>query len=97
MPKSPILYREAFYAQIRGVSPDYLGNPPMRELEWNAVETELGTMVESRSCVTFAGDISQIKQIDGQDNSISRFSRVIEDAFQNQYGTGGGHCIDYNV
>jgi hypothetical protein len=98
MPKAPILYRESFYADIRGGPRDYLGNPAMRELEYYVVETEIGTMVEPRSLSpAFAQDANKVAQIDITDNSISKFSRTSEEVFQNQYGTGGASLADFNV
>jgi hypothetical protein len=98
MPKLPITYRESFYVEVRGGPKDYLGNPPLRELEWNSVETEIGMMVEPRSMIAFfAGNTEKVLNIDITENSVSKFSRTSEELFQNQYGTGGTFLSDFNL
>lgn len=95
MPKTPILYREAFYENVRSAGRDYLGYRPKRELEWYAVETELGTMVEPRTLA--AVDPAKVVNADATDMSISKFTEMEATDFQNQYGTGGGSLTDYGL
>ena len=98
MPKGPIMYRETFFCQVRGAPNDYLGQPSLKQLEWFVVETEIGTMVESRPISDMvAGELSQVKQLDMTDAAITRVSRIDEGIFQNQYGTGGSGMVDYNA
>ncbi len=97
MPKTPILYREAFFEVIRGGPRDYLGHRPKRELEWYAVETELGTMVETRTSINAVDAVGKTVNADLTDMSISKFTEMDAGDFQNQYGTGGGSLIDINV
>jgi hypothetical protein len=69
----------------------------LKQLEWFAVDTELGLMVESRPISDIVGgELGQVKQIDMTDAAINRISRIDETVFQNQYGTGGSGMIDYN-
>lgn len=97
MPRAPIVYREAFYETVRGGTRDYLGNQPKRELEWYVVETELGTMVEPRTSINAVDAVGKIVNADLTDMSVSKFTEMDAGAFQNQYGTGGGSLVDYNV
>ena len=97
MPKGPILYRETFFAHVRGSNNDYLGNRQLKQLEWNAVETELGTMVEPHSAIV-TPSLGSVVQVDVTDNAVTKVSIVNEDMFYSQYGTGGGHNgLDYNT
>lgn len=89
MPKAPILARTAFY--------DVLGyDKSVRLLDWNAVETSLGPMVEPRS---FEGGYGTVKvtDMDVYDSSFTRISQIDETTFANQYGTGGRQLlVDYS-
>lgn len=93
MPKTPVTYRETFYSEIRGS-----GNPPLlKHLEWNRIETELGTCVEPRAPLTAPGN-GNITQVDLTDFAANKISIIDEDTFQNQFGTGGPQApLDYNA
>ena len=96
MPKTPILYRESFYAELRGTRDATTGTPILQPLPWNRVETELGTMIEPRGGM-FGADVSgRIQQIDMVDVGVSKISIIDDGVFQTQFGTGGGQIIDYN-
>lgn len=97
MPRLPILYREGFYEIIRGGPRDYLGNFPIRELEWYAVDTELGPMVEPRTSINAIDAVGRVVNADLTDMSLSKLSLMDAGDFQNRYGTGGGSLVDYNL
>ena len=91
MPKSPITYRECFYSQIRGQAEGTL-----RRVEWNAVQTELGVMVESVS-PTWNASESAMANIDVTDVAFNKISIVDADQFYRSYNTGGSQISDTNA
>lgn len=94
MPKAPITYRETFFSEIRG---PYTGDRMLKHLEWNRVETELGTMVEPRAPLTSPDATGKISQIDLTEAAASKISIIDEGTFTAQFGTGGSGMFDYNA
>lgn len=80
MPKRPILERSVFY--------DVLSDATLMFLDFNVVETELGTMVEGAG---FEGGYGTLKVTDQDvfDASITRIVRMDRNIFTVQYGSGG--------
>lgn len=100
MPKTPITYRETFFAKIRGSGSggNTDRNPQLKPCDWNHVETDLGIMVEPRQPLTITG-LTAVSQIDMTDASINKVT-VLDDegSFQNDYLTGGPQLpIDFNA
>jgi len=94
MPKGPITFRESFYMQLRPL----IQNPPLyRPLEWNHVETELGTMVEPRVNVGSSDASGKIVNADITDVGVNKVSIIDDGDFQSQYGTGGGSLVDFGA
>ena len=95
MPRAPILSREAYYAKIHGShsSPHQMD---WERLQWNVVQTEQGVMVEPINSIIISFEQSKIINVDSQDNSFNQV-RLLDGhgEFQNIFGTGGAHCIDY--
>ena len=90
MPKTPILSRTSFYSPIRGTMDRTTNEPMLRRLEWNVVETELGTCVEPAVPVQMdASGIQPVAQVDFIDAAISRIQIIDDSTFQQQYGTYG--------
>ena len=87
MPKSPILYREAFY--------DVLNDGSYRDLDWNLVNTSIGACMEPRSLLGFG--TGKITNIDVVDASINKRSQLDEDTMYRLMGTAGRlFSIDFN-
>lgn len=97
MPKAPILYRETFYAPLRGTRDAVTSENMIQALPFNRVETELGTMVETRNFALAPDMGSKFQNVDAVDVSISKISIMDDGTFQTQFGTGGGTCIDYTT
>lgn len=95
MPKNPITSRIAYYVQVK----PFIQSPPLfRAIEWNAVETELGTMVEPRQSGIVPDATGKTVNLDVTDMAWTQLRQIEDDAtFQNQYGTGGTGLTDFNV
>jgi hypothetical protein len=90
MPKAPITFREVFFTPVRGQAEGTL-----RPLEWNHVETELGTMVEPYS-PTHSG-AAVVVNADVTDRAINKVSIMDDNKFYEQYHTGGTSLSDFNA
>lgn len=97
MPKAPITYREEFYSEVRGSRDPNTAAPLLKPIEWNRVETELGTCVEPRISQSAPDATGKVIQTDQTDAGISKITIMDEGTFQNQFGTGGGATVDYNT
>ena len=93
MPKTPILQRTAYLETLKDGS--------VRMLDWNAVETELGTMVEPRqnhldTQLPMAGNVG-FAAVDVYDMSFTRIIGTDSNTFYTQYGTDGQQVpIDFS-
>ena len=87
MPKAPILRRTLFYEIIPGSVTTVPGVPQMRLLDFCAVETELGTMVEPRQNPN--GLTDKGRNIDAFDADYTDIQMMDAGTFKQQYGTGG--------
>ncbi len=94
MPKAPITYRQAYFVNIRGS-----GNPPLiRRLDFNSVETELGTMVEPVPMINGRSGEDKISNIDLTDAAFNQMTLIQEEDFQARFNCGGNPgCIDVNI
>jgi hypothetical protein len=97
MPKTPILYREIFYSEIRGTKEPTTGQPQLQPLPWNHVETELGFMMEPRADPLGPDASGKMVQIDMNDAAASKISIIDSGVFYSQWGTDGGVCTDFNA
>jgi hypothetical protein len=97
MPKTPITYRETFFSEVRGNVRNLDNTPQIKHLEWNRVETELGTMVEPRGTQLNLDSTGKTHQIDMTDAAFNKISMIDENIFYTQFGTSGGGLIDYNA
>ena len=97
MPKRPITYRETFFSEVRGYVRNDDNSPQIKHLEWNRVETELGTMVEPRTSQMNMDPTGRLIQMDMTDAAYNKISMIDETLFQGQFGTGGSGLIDYNA
>lgn len=84
MPKSPITSRTGFFSVLRGP----INRTVTDLLDWNAVDTELGTMVESRNLM-HGGGVSPIVQMDTMDTAYTTIIPIDGEQFIAQYGSGG--------
>lgn len=81
MARPPITQRTGFYYPINRYQTQRV------LLDWNAVETELGTMVEPRTLIRYID--GSVPQIDLLDVAFDREIQMTPDQFQNQYNHGG--------
>ena len=81
MPKTPITDRTMLYDVLRY-------DKTIRFLDWNVVETELGTMVEPRPFGPGYGTV-KVTDVDVYDASANRLVQYDENTFAREYGTGG--------
>lgn len=85
MPKAPIQARRAFFDTLRDKS--------IRMLDWCAVDTELGVMVEPRQSIggipTPVPGSNTFVQVDLADASWTTLTQIDGGAFYSQYGTDG--------
>ena len=87
MPKGSIKARRAFFTKVR---------TGYKLIDWYAVDTSLGAMVEPRPVLELAG--GKVVDIDAQENAVSSFTYFNEDKFFTQYLTGGNQVpVDYNT
>ncbi len=95
MPKTPITSRILFVVPVKPL----IQNPPLfRSIEWNAVETELGTMVEPRQAPYLPDASGRVVNMDVTDMGWNFVRQVGDDGeFYNQYGTGGTGMTDFNL
>ncbi len=95
MPKAPITFREGYFTEVRGS-----GNPLLlKRLEFNRVETELGTMAESVSIqLGFSQNTDKMANVDLTDAGLNTIRIIQEQEFQNNFNTGGnGWLQDANI
>lgn len=82
MPRAPITARRGFFYNINRNLKQVL------PFDWNAVDTELGVMVEQRQephVVTFDKTV----QLDKLDMAYDSLTEIEEETFQAQYNTAG--------
>ena len=83
MPRAPILQRRSFFDFVRRDSQSRI------QLDWNAVDTELGLMVEPRQFALNVGVDGVVRQIDMVDSAADTETQLDRNAFYAQYGTDG--------
>jgi hypothetical protein len=87
MPKAPILARRGYFDTISR------SNPIIRFLDWNVVDTELGSMVEPRQDIrgipTAVAGANGLVQVDLIDSGFTAISQMNSDTFYSQFGTDG--------
>jgi hypothetical protein len=90
MPKGPILERVQYFAKMPGQ-----GSVGVAMLDWNVVETSLGTMVEPRTISPVGLD--RLLDVDIFDAAPNRIVEINEDTFYTQYSTSGNQLPrDFN-
>ena len=79
MPKAPVLSRQCFF--------DVLNDGTFYDLDWNLVNSTVGTCMEMRSMSI--GGLTKIAQVDVVDSSFNSRVQLDEDAMFRLMGSGG--------
>lgn len=83
MPRAPIRERRSFFDFVRRDSGQRY------PLDFNAVDTELGVMVEPRQAIETIGVDGAVRQIDMVDAAADSETLLDRNTFYSQYGTDG--------